>query len=56
MPDRILLWSRLLLKSLAAHRTLALAQDVAVELAGLGQRVRKLLELMRDPGRAAPGR
>ena len=54
MPERILLWSRLLLKSLAAHRTLALAQDVAVELAGLGQRVRKLLEMMRDPkqGRA----
>ncbi|MGZ4871548.1 MAG: ArsA family ATPase, partial [Candidatus Angelobacter sp.] len=49
MPDRILLWSRLLLKSLASHRTLALAQDVAVELAGLGQRVRKLLEMMRDP-------
>jgi arsenite-transporting ATPase len=49
MPERILLWSRLLLKSLAAHRTLALAQDVAVELAGLGQRVRKLLEMMRDP-------
>jgi arsenite/tail-anchored protein-transporting ATPase len=48
MPDRILLWSRLLLKSLAAHRTLALAQDVAVELAALGQRVRKLLEIMRD--------
>jgi anion-transporting ArsA/GET3 family ATPase len=37
------------LKSLAAHRTLALAQDVAVELASLGQRVRKLLEIMRDP-------
>jgi len=49
MPERILLWSRLLLKSLAAHRTLTLAQDVAVELAGLGQRVRKLLEIMRDP-------
>jgi arsenite-transporting ATPase len=49
MPERILLWSRLLLKSLAAHRTLALAQDVAVELAALGQRVRKLLEMMRDP-------
>ncbi len=49
MPDRILLWSRLLLKSLAAHRTLALAQDVAVELAGLAQRVRRLLEMMRDP-------
>ena len=52
MPERILLWSRLLLKSLAAHRTLALAQDVAVELAGLGQRVRKLLEMMRQESRA----
>ena len=49
MPERILLWSRLLLKSLAAHRTLALAQDVAVELASLGQRVRQLLEMMKDP-------
>lgn len=48
-PGRILQWSRLLLKSLASHRTLSLAQDVAVELAELGQRVRKLLELMRDP-------
>jgi arsenite-transporting ATPase len=49
MPERILLWSRLLLKSLASHRTLSVAQDVAVELAELGQRVRKLLEIMRDP-------
>ena len=48
MPERILLWSRLLLKSLSAHRTLALAQDVAVELASLGQRVRGLIKLMRD--------
>jgi arsenite/tail-anchored protein-transporting ATPase len=48
MPERILLWSRLLLKSLAAHRTLSVAQDVAVELADLGQRVRRLLEIMRD--------
>ncbi|HMC29235.1 MAG TPA: ArsA-related P-loop ATPase, partial [Candidatus Angelobacter sp.] len=39
----------LLLKSLAAHRTLSLAQDVAVELAELGQQVRKLLKIMRDP-------
>src|SRR5436309_1171121 len=52
MPDRILLWSRLLLKSLAAHRTLALAQDVAVELATLGQRIRKLIEIMRDPAQS----
>jgi arsenite-transporting ATPase len=48
MPERILLWSRLLLKSLAGHRTLALAQDVAVELASLGQQVRKLIEIMKD--------
>lgn len=52
MPERILLWSRLLLKSLSAHRTLALAQDVAVELASLGQRVRRLIEIMKDPRRS----
>ena len=51
-PERLLLWSRLLLKSLAAHRTLSLAQDVAVELATLGQQVRKLLELMHDRGKS----
>ena len=49
MPERIHLWSRLLLKSLASHRTLALAQDVAVELAALGQQVRKLIAIMKDP-------
>src|SRR5215470_9737702 len=49
MPERIQLLSRLLLKSLAAHRTLALAQDVAVELASLGQEVRKLIGIMKDP-------
>jgi arsenite-transporting ATPase len=51
-PERILQWSRLLLKSLASHRTLSLAQDVAVELAELGQRVRRLLQIMRDPKRS----
>jgi arsenite-transporting ATPase len=49
MPQRIQQWSRLLLKSLAAHRTLALAQDVAVELASLGQQVRKLITIMKHP-------
>jgi arsenite-transporting ATPase len=48
MPERIAHWTRLLLKMLAAHRTLALAQDVAVEIATLGQRVRGLLSLMQD--------
>lgn len=52
MPERLLLWSRLLLKSLSAHRTLALAQDVAVELASLGQRVRTLIKTMQDPQRS----
>lgn len=52
MPERIHRWSRLLLKSLASHRTLALAQDVAVELAALGQQVRKLIEIMKDPKRS----
>ena len=32
MPDRLLLWSRLLLKALAQHRSLPLAQDAAVEI------------------------
>lgn len=52
MPERIHQWSRLLLKSLASHRTLALAQDVAVELAGLGQRLRELIGIMKDPKRS----
>ncbi len=52
MPERILLWSRLLLKSLASHRTLAVAQDVAVELATLGQQVRKLIQMMKDPAQS----
>ena len=48
MPDRMLLWSRLLLKTLAAHRTLPLAQDLAVEIATLGQRARELLARLKD--------
>lgn len=52
MPQRMQLWSRLLLKTLAAHRTLALAQDVAVEIAAFGQRVRELAALLKDSQRA----
>ncbi len=48
MPERILLWSRLLLKTLAAHRTLPLAQDLAVEIATIGQRVRELVQRLKD--------
>ena len=52
LPQRMLLWSRLLLKTLAAHRTLALAQDVAVEIAAFGQRVRELASLLQHRQRA----
>jgi anion-transporting ArsA/GET3 family ATPase len=52
LPERMQLWSRLLLKTLAAHRTLALAQDVAVEIAAFGQRVRQLASLLQDSQRA----
>jgi arsenite-transporting ATPase len=52
LPERMQLWSRLLLKTLAAHRKLALAQDVAVEIAAFGQRVRELAALLKDSQRA----
>lgn len=48
MPELLLAWSRLLLKALAPHRTLALAQDLAVDVAQLSQQVRKLSSLLRD--------
>lgn len=49
MPERMLAWTRPLLKTLAAHRTLALARDAAVAIAELGQWVRELLGVLRDP-------
>jgi arsenite/tail-anchored protein-transporting ATPase len=52
MPDRILAWTRPLLKTLAAHRTLAAARDAAVQIAGLGQQVRELTGLLKDEARA----
>jgi len=48
MPDRMLLWSQLLLKALAKHRSLAWAQDAAVEIAAIAQRVRELARMFRD--------
>jgi len=50
-PERLLAWSRVLLKTLAAHRTLAIAQDAAVEIASLSQSVRELKSLLRDARR-----
>ena len=48
MPQRILVWSRLLLKTLAAHRTLALARDAAAKIAEISVRTRELLALLKD--------
>jgi arsenite-transporting ATPase len=48
-PDRILVWTRLLLKSLAHHRTLALAGDAGVKIAELGKGVRDLSKFLKNP-------
>ncbi len=48
MPARIQLWARLLLRALAPHRGLALAREVAVEIAEVGQRARELHASLRD--------
>ncbi|HYA23161.1 MAG TPA: ArsA family ATPase [Terriglobales bacterium] len=45
-PERILSWTRLLLKTLAAHRKLAVVQDAGVEVAELGHRIRDLVKLL----------
>jgi arsenite-transporting ATPase len=50
-PERILAWTRLLLKTLAAHRTLGFARDAGVKVAELGQRIRDLLDILRDSAR-----
>ena len=47
-PERLVVWTRLLLKSLAEHRTLPLAQDLAVEVASISQRARELAKLLKD--------
>jgi len=52
MPERLLAWTRPLLKTLAAHRTLAVARDAAVKIAELGQRARELVQILRS-GRGA---
>ena len=47
-PERILVWTRLLLKTLAAHRTLAVVQDAGVQVAQLGHRIRDLIKLLSN--------
>lgn len=50
MPERIVTWSRLLLKSLAVHRKLALARNAAVRIAELELRARELLNAFKSSG------
>ena len=50
-PARLLAWTRVLLKTLAAHRTLPIARDAAVEVATLSQNVRELASILRDSKR-----
>jgi arsenite-transporting ATPase len=51
-PERLVVWTRLLLKSLSAHRKLPLAQELAVEIASISQRARELADLLKDPKQA----
>jgi len=48
MPERILVWARLLLKSLAAHRKLALAREAAVKIAELEVQARELSAALKS--------
>lgn len=52
-PERLVVWTRLLLKSLSAHRKLPLAQELAVEVASISQRARELADLLRDASRSS---
>ncbi|HZQ18134.1 MAG TPA: ArsA family ATPase [Terriglobales bacterium] len=52
-PERIVSWSRVLLKSLAAHRKLSLARNAAVRIAELELRARELANALKRPGEAA---
>ncbi len=48
MPERMMIWSRLLLKTLAAHRTLAFARDAAAQVAEMSVRSHELSGLLKD--------
>jgi arsenite-transporting ATPase len=49
-PERIVSWSRVLLKSMATHRKLALALNAAVRIAELQLRARELANALRRAG------
>jgi len=49
-PERILVWARLLLKSLASHRKLALAREAAVKIAELEVKAREFSHSLKSSG------
>jgi arsenite-transporting ATPase len=51
-PDRLLSWTRMLLKTLAANRTLPLARDAGVEVATIQHKVRELAATMNNHERS----
>jgi arsenite/tail-anchored protein-transporting ATPase len=53
MPERVLTWSRLLLKTLAAHRTLPFAREIGAVLAETSNDVRELRALLADRRRSS---
>jgi arsenite/tail-anchored protein-transporting ATPase len=52
-PERLLSWTRMLLKTLAANRTLPLARDAGVEVATIQHRVRELAAMMKNHERSS---
>ena len=52
MPERLQLWARLIMRALAPHRQLRMAQDAAVEVAKVGQNARRLASVLRDESQA----
>jgi arsenite-transporting ATPase len=52
-PERLLSWTRMLLKTLAANRTLPLARDAGVEVATIQHKVRELAAVMKDRDRSS---
>jgi arsenite-transporting ATPase len=48
MPERILRWARLLLKTLAPHITLAPIRDLSKEITEIGQQAREVAQLLKN--------
>ncbi len=52
MPERILRWARLLLKTLGPHITLAPIRELSQEISEIGQQARAMAKLLKDAKRS----